>query len=348
MANATWIGGKRFVTENTSLDEYAQEAGYPDFATMEAQDPAAAQDIVNRTPGQGNDTQVADSDDVNWGRIGAIGAGTVAAGFLPALFGGGGAAVAPSAAAGGGLPVGSGVSGLTLPTATLGATPGAAATTGAAVAPGAFAGYTPQGPTLAQLGREGGRGLLNPTLGRGLLAAGEGLSGVAGANAYNRGVTNDANAQRDTLATRIWEAQNNQALGAYNANTNAQSAHQNVLSNRADLEGRQRAGGLRNLYRQSYAENPAVGPFNPKGTPQLSPAFLEGLGHEARYGGEQLARRPSFHADQMPMPEYAPPPAMTAPPELSRPQSPTGGAGGTAINTLAPILSTIGRLFGGR
>ncbi len=106
---APFFNGTRMQSDPANLDQLAQQQNYPDFATMQREDPQGAQALMNSVGGGSGDNmqQAAPHDNLDalkmWGIIG----GTVGAGALGDYFAGGSAA-AGGAGGGGGAGAGAG------------------------------------------------------------------------------------------------------------------------------------------------------------------------------------------------------------------------------------------------
>jgi len=180
-------------------------------------------------------------------------------------------------------------------------------------------------PGAATLGHVGGAAATGGTLshlGQALTTGGRMVGAATSADAHNQGLENDyglrANedqnswaeemaklkAQNDALGLSAYNANANVGLGAFEANTSAQTALQNALINRSKLEQDQRSTGIRNLFKMSAAKNPSRGPFDQKGPPALDPQYVSTLQAVGQQAADALAKGPTYDAATMPAPSY--------------------------------------------
>ncbi len=169
---------------------------------------------------------------------------------------------------------------------------------------------------------------------KGVGEAGQVVGAADKAAAANRSESDDYALRQAAL-----ELQNNQlGLNGFNANTTAQSALERELIDRATLEGTQRKTDLSNIYKQSVAQNPARSPYDPKGPPTLSQAYMDALAALSKQGGDELAQAPAYSARNMATltPRTYTPPAFT-PPTQKKP-----GTLEQVGNWLGPLLAGVG------
>jgi len=229
------------------------------------------------------------------------------------------------------------------------------------------------GATAAQLAGSGGT---LSRLGQALNAGSRMVGAAENANAHNQGLENDygfnsaqaANEwarnmaqlqqQNAALGLQANTANNNAALGGYEANTAGQSAFQNELLNRSKLEQDQRNTGIRNLFKMSAAKNPSRGPFDQKGPPALDPQYVSTLQAVGNQASDMLAKGPTYDAATMPAPTwtpYAAPtpytlPPMTVPTYTAPPawQGPNTGTLARIGEWAGPALGLLSSYYGGR
>lgn len=247
----------------------------------------------------------------------AIAAGLTAGAAVGAFAGG-------AAAAGSGVGVGetaaaTGLTGATLPGAVAIPTVADLATTGSAIGGiGTTAAET--GSTLGTIGNT----LKNPsTIGK--------IAGLAGL--ASNGIADATRSAGNTQQSNV-----NTGLTANAQNINGQNAFENQLLARAHEEDTQRGTALKNVYRDSFAHNPRVSPYNPAGAPTYSPSYLDTVGALGKQGADTLSKPGQYATGGMPaLKPYTPydPNSMSGP----------GGTQPSTMqnigNWLAPTLSTI-------
>lgn len=90
-------------------------------------------------------------------------------------------------------------------------------------------------------------------------------------------------------------AAGNNRLNQQVLNTQGQSAFESELMNRAKLEQDQRSSALRDVYRNSYAQNPGQSPYDTKGPAPYSPEYLATLAAQSAQG-QQVLKTPAQYA----------------------------------------------------
>ena len=213
--------------------------------------------------------------------VGAMGAGSAGAGAGAAAAGSGaGTAAAAAPALGVGLGETAAVTGLAgspflAPLASTAIGSGVAAP----IAGGTGAALSAKGGgTLATIGRF----LKGDNVGDVLSAAGKGIGAAATAAGQNR-------LDQEQLA-----------LQANGQNIQGQSAFERELMERALLEDRQRKDSLKDVARASFFGNQPRSPYNPAGTPALSPEYRAAMDALAARGKETLAKSPMYAAGSLP------------------------------------------------
>lgn len=194
------------------------------------------------------------------------------------------------------------------------------------------------GSDEVEVGTGGSGGGFSRLLGRGLSLAGPALANASNASASNTSVANndDLEAAANDRANAQYE------LNSYGANTSAQSAFENELIGRANLEGTQRNTDLTNVYRNSVATSGRRSPFNPNPV-TYSPQFLSTIGGLAQQGASELRKPRTFNSSTLPAPTFSP----YVPRTLTTPTPRRPGGVGQGLGYVAPILSGIGALLGG-
>jgi hypothetical protein len=369
--------GERLQNNGAAVDydALAQAAGYPDFAAMQADDPAIAQQILNNTGG-GGAQQAAAHDAYDSGLVNLIiGAGAATGGIVDAAQGAG--ALADAA---GGFGQSASVPGLGTSVPTVGGSAVAESPTALSLGVPTVAGTDVAAtPTIAGLGLPatdlstvGTTGALSAApdvtgIGTDTLTGladsgptsdanmGTGLSDSAGggSSALDKlgqlaqlggkaigGATSAAASNRGNENTfDLGAAQ--LGISGYNANTTAQNDYQTQLMNRAKLEMEQRNTDRQNMYRASVADNPHANPYNPAGTAALNPDYVAALNALSSQGGADLSKGPTYDASKMPAPAYTPFDYAGNVPKWKQP-SPLESAG----NWLGPALSLAGAAAG--
>ena len=126
------------------------------------------------------------------------------------------------------------------------------------------------------------------------------LSKLLGAAGSSIGAANTAAGNNRLEQERL-------GLQANQENITGQSAFENALINRAALEDTQRKNALKDVYMNSYAQNPRVSPYDPAGAPKYSPQYMSTLGNVANFGQGMLSSAPSYSAGNFPaLPPYKP------------------------------------------
>lgn len=133
------------------------------------------------------------------------------------------------------------------------------------------------------------------------------------------------------------------ALQANKDNIAGTTAYENALINRAHEEDDQRSTALRNVYRNSYATNPAAStsPFNTRPT-QYSPQYLQTLADLANQGSTKLATKGQY--DTNGLPELQPYKAID-PKDVQGATNTKPGTLQTVGNWLSPTLSVAGKVL---
>ena len=165
----------------------------------------------------------------------------------------------------------------------------------------------------------GGAGGAASTLGSILSAAGPAIGSAvqaSGQNALNQGEI---------------------GVQATNANTSGESAYQNELLNMAKEEATQRATDLGQVETENYAQTRTQDPFDPVGHAAINPQLAGVLSGLSNQGAAGLKNAPQYSTTNLPAPTpYTP----LNPNTLGQP-----GAGTTAGNYLAPVLTTLGAVL---
>ena len=121
-------------------------------------------------------------------------------------------------------------------------------------------------------------------------------------------------------------------LQANNQNISGTTAFENELINRAKEDASQRSSALKDIYRQSYAQNPSVSPYNPAGAPKYSDAYKSALATLADQGTARLAQPSPYNLNTVaPITPYNPLNIKDVP-----------GSTGTAPGTLAKVGEVAG------
>lgn len=357
--------GQRFDSNAVDLDALAQQIGYPSFAEMQAQSPVMAQALAFQHGGDGGTTyqSAASDDDLHTGRLLSMIALTAGGGALADYFAAGGAAAA------GGVNPAAVQAASSLPGASAGAP--LVATTGL---PAGLPGATTiaAAPAASHIVATAGGGTLS-TLLRG---AGSAFGAASNADANNTG---ESNREQLALAQLMLEAQRadesayntnartgldaytenaNVGQNAFTANTAADNSFQGSLINRGRLEDDQRQRDILNLFKDSKARNPNIGPYDTRGPSALSPEYLAALRNVGSQASTELAHAPVYSAAGMPALNqrvYTPPtpyqapapyvPRTFTPPSLQTPGSSTLSRIG---QWLGPGLVAASGLVGGR
>lgn len=386
-------GGQRFDSNAVDLDQLARNYGFESFAAMQDQSPASASALQFQNGG-GNGTtyqSAASDDELHTGRLLAMLAATEFGGGFAQL---GGAAAPAAAQAAASLPGAAGTAAplaatigvpAGLPAGILLAAPGAEAASTAAAGGLGFLGpsgaYTTAagdvGTSLAGAGLTGAGGSSTlGTIGSLLRGAGSAFGAASNADANNTGESNreqlalaqlmleasraDQTAYSDnaTIGQNAWNANSNAGLSAFNANTTADNSFQGSLISRGRLEDDQRQRDILNLFKDSKARNPNIGPYDMRGPSALSPEYLSALRNVGTQASTELAHAPVYSAAGMPALNqrvYTPPapyqapapyvPHTFTPPNLQTPGSSTLSRIG---QWLGPGLVAASGLVGGR
>lgn len=185
-------------------------------------------------------------------------------------------------------------------------------------------------------------GLPNVAPSGGVTSALAGTSGLGSTlrNVYKTGSTlsdvlNTAGAGVNAATQAAGQTQLQNALMGLTANgqnITGNSAFENELMNRAELEAKQRKGGLANIYRESRIENPRVSPFDPAGAPKYSDNYKSALHQLSAQGAEDIATPVQYDVKTLPKlkayTDYNP--------------NTISGAGGTEPSTLQTIGNYLG------
>lgn len=212
------------------------------------------------------------------------------------------------------------------------ALPGAGTALGAgAVLPSAAIGTGMAAPIVGGTGLASGAGA---TAVPGTLAAvGKTLSGEDLLGTVGRAVSNASSAAGNTR-----RADYDTNVLANNSNISGQSAFENELTKRADIERTQRSDALKNVYRSSYAQNARPGPYNAAGTAAFSPEYLKALKDLEGQGAEKLAAKPQYDSNGLPvLNPYTP---------IKPTQASTLEQVGNWAGPVTSTLGAIGRFFG--
>jgi len=146
-------------------------------------------------------------------------------------------------------------------------------------------GSTVEGGGLPDATNPMGAGVKGSTLNKlGSLAGevGKGIGAVGTANGQNR------------------LDQEHLGLTANQQNISGQSAFEQELMARAKEDAAQRTQALKDSYRNSYAQNPRVSPFDPAGAPKLSAGYTGSLAALADQASKKLATVSPYDTNGMP------------------------------------------------
>lgn len=135
----------------------------------------------------------------------------------------------------------------------------------------------------------GGLGSTLGKLGKGLGT----LSSLAGEVGQGIGKANTAAGNNRLTQEQL-------GLTANGQNINGQSAFEQELMNRAKLDASQRSQAMKDSYRNSYASNPRVSPFDVVGAPKLSAAYRGTLANVGAQGDAKLATASPYDSSSLP------------------------------------------------
>jgi hypothetical protein len=141
-----------------------------------------------------------------------------------------------------------------------------------------------------------------------------GLSGVAGnmiGNAINAkdavGAAGEAIGAANQAAGQNRQTGVENSLKANTENISGQSAYESELMRRAQEDADQRRQALKDVYRASWAQNPSVSPYNPRGGPKFSDAYMGALKGLETQGTQRLANGPVYDMSKVaPLAAYNP------------------------------------------